>query len=87
MHCILLQVRVINDGFLFFPVWLCLEVSMVLGIDEEFGPRLYKCDPAGHYFGHKVCLRSFRYTVVVQEDTEICEDFYKYHRVSDRIPY
>ncbi|KAK2355181.1 Polyamine N-acetyltransferase 1 [Trifolium repens] len=28
-------------------------VSMVLGIDEEYGPQLYKCDPAGHYFGHK----------------------------------
>ncbi|CAL9009687.1 unnamed protein product [Prunus brigantina] len=28
-------------------------VAMVLGIDEEFGPQLYKCDPAGHYFGHK----------------------------------
>lgn len=28
---------------------------MVLGIDEETGPQLYKCDPAGHYFGHKVC--------------------------------
>lgn len=29
---------------------------MVLGIDDEFGPRLYKCDPAGHFFGHKVCI-------------------------------
>nr|XP_028953123.1 proteasome subunit alpha type-6-like [Malus domestica] len=28
-------------------------VAMVLGIDEELGPQLYKCDPAGHYFGHK----------------------------------
>lgn len=27
---------------------------MVLGVDEETGPQLYKCDPAGHYFGHKV---------------------------------
>lgn len=27
---------------------------MILGIDEENGPQLYKCDPAGHYFGHKV---------------------------------
>ncbi|KAG6769898.1 hypothetical protein POTOM_025564 [Populus tomentosa] len=31
-------------------------VAMVLGIDEENGPQLYKCDPAGHFFGHKVCL-------------------------------
>ncbi|KAL6010601.1 Polyamine N-acetyltransferase 1 [Asimina triloba] len=28
--------------------------AMVLGIDEEKGPQLFKCDPAGHYFGHKV---------------------------------
>ncbi|XP_026430394.1 proteasome subunit alpha type-6 [Papaver somniferum] len=27
--------------------------AMVLGIDEENGPQLYKCDPAGHFFGHK----------------------------------
>ncbi|KVI05854.1 Proteasome, alpha-subunit, N-terminal domain-containing protein [Cynara cardunculus var. scolymus] len=29
-------------------------VAMVLGIDDENGPRLFKCDPAGHFFGHKV---------------------------------
>ncbi|XP_039031504.1 proteasome subunit alpha type-6-like isoform X2 [Hibiscus syriacus] len=28
-------------------------VAMVLGIDEEKGPQLYKCDPAGHFYGHK----------------------------------
>uniref|UniRef100_A0A1D1YZP9 Proteasome subunit alpha type n=1 Tax=Anthurium amnicola TaxID=1678845 RepID=A0A1D1YZP9_9ARAE len=28
-------------------------VTMVLGIDEENGPQLFKCDPAGHFFGHK----------------------------------
>ncbi|KAM7259452.1 hypothetical protein ACFE04_015193 [Oxalis oulophora] len=28
-------------------------VSMVLGIDDEQGPLLYKCDPAGHFYGHK----------------------------------
>ena len=27
---------------------------MILGIDEEAGPQLFKCDPAGHFFGHKV---------------------------------
>lgn len=32
---------------------LC-EVAMVLGVDEENGPLLYKCDPAGHFYGHKV---------------------------------
>ncbi|CAM8904765.1 unnamed protein product [Rhodiola kirilowii] len=27
-------------------------VAMILGIDEE-GPQLFKCDPAGHFYGHK----------------------------------
>eukprot|EP00262_Sarcandra_glabra_P020059 TRINITY_DN787_c0_g1_i1.p1 TRINITY_DN787_c0_g1~~TRINITY_DN787_c0_g1_i1.p1 ORF type:complete len:247 (-),score=40.92 TRINITY_DN787_c0_g1_i1:202-942(-) len=27
--------------------------AMVMGIDEENGPQLFKCDPAGHFFGHK----------------------------------
>jgi 20S proteasome alpha/beta subunit len=27
---------------------------MILGIDEELGPQLFKCDPAGHYVGYKV---------------------------------
>ncbi|PKA62160.1 Proteasome subunit alpha type-6 [Apostasia shenzhenica] len=27
--------------------------AMILGIDEEKGPQLFKCDPAGHFFGHK----------------------------------
>lgn len=29
---------------------------MLIGIDDEQGPQLYKCDPAGHYFGYKVCV-------------------------------
>jgi len=31
-------------------------VAMVLGIDEEKGPQLFKCDPAGHFYGHKVFI-------------------------------
>lgn len=34
---------------------------MVLGIDDEKGPQLFKCDPAGHFFGHKV-LANFIFT-------------------------
>jgi 20S proteasome subunit alpha 1 len=31
-----------------------LGVSCILaGIDEELGPQLYKCDPAGSYVGYK----------------------------------
>ncbi|KAG9130523.1 hypothetical protein Leryth_025244 [Lithospermum erythrorhizon] len=28
-------------------------VAMILAMDEEKGPQLFKCDPAGHFFGHK----------------------------------
>ncbi|CAN6290173.1 unnamed protein product [Urochloa humidicola] len=28
-------------------------VAMVLGYDEEKNVQLFKCDPAGHFFGHK----------------------------------
>ena len=34
-------------------------VAMVLGIDDENGPKLFKCDPAGHFFGHKVSELGF----------------------------
>ncbi|KAG5248376.1 proteasome alpha type [Salix suchowensis] len=34
-------------------LYLFCEVAMILGIDEENGPQLYKCDPAGHFYGHK----------------------------------
>lgn len=35
---------------------------MVLGIDDEKGPQLFKCDPAGHFFGHKVLGDLFHFT-------------------------
>lgn len=49
---------------------------MVLGIDEEKGPQLFKCDPAGHFFGHKVwcsCtyFNSFGYYLKIEMDTEM----------------
>jgi len=30
-------------------------VTMFAGIDEEKGPQLFRCDPAGHYVGFKAC--------------------------------
>lgn len=33
-----------------------LGVSLIiLGMDEEDGPSLFKCDPAGHYVGYRAC--------------------------------
>jgi 20S proteasome subunit alpha 1 len=29
-------------------------VSMMIGIDEETGPSLFKVDPAGYFVGYKV---------------------------------
>lgn len=37
-------------------VFLRDAAAMVIGIDDELGPQLYKCDPAGHYVGYKVWL-------------------------------
>ncbi|GKE17214.1 proteasome subunit alpha type-6 [Tanacetum coccineum] len=31
--------------------YISTTVAMVLGIDDENGPKLFKCDPAGHFFG------------------------------------
>eukprot|EP00004_Rigifila_ramosa_P003181 TRINITY_DN1333_c0_g1_i8.p1 TRINITY_DN1333_c0_g1~~TRINITY_DN1333_c0_g1_i8.p1 ORF type:complete len:174 (+),score=58.05 TRINITY_DN1333_c0_g1_i8:199-720(+) len=42
----------------FFPAFFFVEFSlfsaaMIMGgIDEELGPQLYKCDPAGYYVGY-----------------------------------
>lgn len=30
-------------------------VTMYCGIDEEEGPQLFRCDPAGHYLGYRGC--------------------------------
>ena len=36
--------------------------AIVLGIDEELGPQLYKCDPAGHYVGYKATAAGVKET-------------------------
>ncbi|RWW40417.1 hypothetical protein BHE74_00054169 [Ensete ventricosum] len=46
-------------------------VAMILGIDEEKGPQLFKCDPAGHFFGHKMAISALQ--SVLQEDFKATE--------------
>lgn len=35
---------------------------IVIGIDEEFGPQVYKCDPAGYYCGFKATAAGVKQT-------------------------
>jgi len=34
----------------------------VVGLDEELGPQLYKCDPAGYYCGFKATAAGVKQT-------------------------
>lgn len=35
---------------------------IVIGVDEEFGPQVYKCDPAGYYCGFKATAAGVKQT-------------------------
>eukprot|EP00249_Psilotum_nudum_P027366 c34944_g1_i1 orf=317-1057(-) len=39
--------------------------AMIIGIDEELGPQLFKCDPAGHYVGYKATSAGLKEQEVV----------------------
>lgn len=38
-------------------------IPILIGIDEERGPQLYKVDPAGYYVGYKVRLTEACYVI------------------------
>eukprot|EP00455_Lapot_gusevi_P006330 TRINITY_DN1270_c0_g1_i2.p1 TRINITY_DN1270_c0_g1~~TRINITY_DN1270_c0_g1_i2.p1 ORF type:complete len:270 (-),score=70.93 TRINITY_DN1270_c0_g1_i2:55-795(-) len=35
-------------------------VTMFVSIDDEKGPQLYRCDPAGHFIGYKACAAGIK---------------------------
>lgn len=37
-----------------------------MGIDKEKGPRVYKCDPAGHYCGIKAGVKRIELTSLLE---------------------
>jgi len=56
-----------------------LGVEMILiGMDEELGPQLYKCDPAGTYIGYVACSAGQK----DQESTNLLEKKIKNQKLS-----
>jgi 20S proteasome subunit alpha 1 len=35
-------------------------VTMLIAMDDEKGPQLYRCDPAGHFIGYKACAAGLK---------------------------
>lgn len=45
-------------------------MPIIIGIDEERGPQLFKVDPAGYYVGYKV--RSYLVQLAAEQDKCAC---------------
>ena len=58
MHTHLYTARSSTKNFLQIVVGIEAAV-MFIGMDDDAGPQLYKCDPAGHFVGYKVSNNFF----------------------------
>lgn len=45
-----------------FCVLFFVPGMIVIGLDEELGPQVYKCDPAGYYCGFKATAAGVKQT-------------------------
>ena len=48
------RIHALAGSFIYFVcIFIYLSGMIVLGYDDEHGPQIFKCDPAGYYCGFK----------------------------------